>query len=408
MEDGSLEIRGLISDITDQKKNEEEKNALTSQLQHSRKMEAVGTLAGGIAHNLNNTLFPIMGYTEMALEDAPDDSSLKKSLNEVLEAAIRAKDLIQQIIIFSGQDDEEFETHNLSKIIEKSVNLISATTSGAIRVAKSLPPRPMPVLCDQGQINKMVINVCTNAFQSMERSGGVLNIRLEEAETREYIGAAPPGRYARLTISDTGPGIPEDIIDRIFDPYFTTKPVGMGSGMGLAVVHAILEKHNGAITGKNNPDKGASFEIMLPIVVDPEKQAPPTEAGSPSIGRENILIVDDEAPILNMTKQMLMRLGYRVAAFRDAGSALKEFKRKIWDFDLVITDLSMPEMSGATFSEKIHELRPDIPIIICSGFAEPQVRRKTGAAGISAVLEKPVSKNTIAGAVREALDRRPS
>ncbi len=397
---------GSVYDITELRQAEEEKKKLESRLQHAQKMEAMGALAGGIAHDFNNILTPIIGYTELSLVNVEKESQLQRNLQEVYKAGIRAKDLVKQILTFSRKSEQEFQPLQLKLIVEEALNLIRASLPTTIEIHQDIQSDSI-IIGDPSQIHQVLMNLCTNAEHAMQEKGGVLEVRLEDVELDDTFTSnhphANPGTYVRLTVHDTGFGMTPKVLKQAFDPFFTTKEKGEGTGMGLAVVHGIVQSHGGIITAYSKLGKGSTFNVFIPI---PEKGKLPAAQIEKSIpkGNEHILFVDDEEMITNMGKQMLESLGYKVTIKTNSVEALEYFESNPDKFDLIITDQTMPKLTGHELARKILKIRPNIPIILCTGFSAKINEKKALANGISAFLLKPLLKHTMAEAIREVLD----
>jgi CheY-like chemotaxis protein len=372
-------------------------------------MEAIGTLAGGIAHDFNNILFPIMGYTEMTLKNLPDDSRIRRNLEGVLKAATRAKDLVRQILAFSRHTDLKQKYLMIQPIIKEALKLLRATLPATIEIREDINKECGPVFASPTQIHQIMMNLCANAYHAMRETGGVLEVKLTDIrlgpEDIPFYPAVSSGSYLKLSVSDTGHGMTKDIMEKIFDPYFTTKDTGEGTGLGLSVVHGIVRNHNGHITVYSEPGKGTVFHIYLPLFTEtfitpdvmPEEEQPPG-------GNEKILLIDDEEQIVDMEREMLEHLGYHVTGITKSLEALEVFRRAKDDFDLVITDMTMSHMTGAELSREILRIRPDIPIILCTGFSELVTEEKARKMGIREYVMKPMLRSEIAVAIRRVLD----
>jgi len=403
---GNREINCAIAkDISERKKIED-------QLRQSSKMESIGTIAGGIAHDFNNLLFMIVGNAELALEDIPEWNQTYANLEEIKTASLRASDIVKQLLNFSRKTDQKFIPIGAVTVIKDTLKFLRAAIPTTVEIQRHLPDTDITVMADPIQINQLLMNLCTNASQAMEKTGGTLEITVEnEVLTEDSVNNYPDlttGEHVKITVSDTGPGIDPETIDRIFDPYFTTKDVGKGSGMGLAVVHGIVNSHNGAITVDSELGKGATFTVLFPVVSDePVMEAKPSSDKIPR-GNETILFVDDEESITIMIRQMLERLGYQVETQLNPEEALELFKSKPQDIDLVITDMTMPQMTGVSLSKKLKTVRSDIPVIICTGHSSLIDEDKAKELGIDAFAIKPIVKKDIAKAIRKVLDNKES
>jgi PAS domain S-box-containing protein len=401
-EDGNLkQIRGFLLDVTEQKN-------LEAQLQQAQKIEAIGTLAGGIAHDFNNILFPVIGHTEMLLEDVPEDSPFRNSLKEIYTSVLRAKDLVKQILTFSRQDSGELILMKMQPIIKEALKLIRSTIPTTIEIKQDINPDCGVIKADPTQIHQIVMNLTTNAFHAMEQIGGLLKVSLKEIELGGHDIITPdmiPGIYACLTVADTGTGMDKNLTDKIFDPFFTTKEKGKGTGMGLSVVHGIVTVMGGYIQVYSKPGKGTQFLVYLPVEKSlSEKQETNSTAEEIQGGVEQILLVDDEEAILTMEKLMLERLGYQVTSRTSSLEALEAFRADPDKFDLIITDMAMPNMRGDKLSAELIKIRPDIPVLLCSGFSEVMSEKKATSLGIKGFLMKPIVMKDLAQKIREVLE----
>jgi PAS domain S-box-containing protein len=390
----------LIRDITEQRQ-------LENQLRQSQKMESIGTLAGGIAHDFNNILGIILGNTELALDDVPEWNPARLNLEEVITASIRARDVIRQLLSFARKTKLERRPTNITPIIKESLKLLRASIPTSIDIRQNIPEDIDTILADPTQINQVLINLCTNADHSMPH-GGIIEVTLENVEVDEesmaqYPGLHP-GRYVHLIVSDTGQGISQKDIYNIFDPYFTTKDVGRGTGMGLAVVHGIVKEHNGIITVKSKLGKGTAFGLFFPAVENEAVVGIVTDEALPT-GNERILFIDDEESIVKLGRQRLERLGYHVETATSPIEALAMFQSKPHDFDLIISDMTMPDMTGDRLVKEILNIRPNLPIILCTGFSEKIDESKAAAIGAADYIEKPLGKRDFAFKVREVLEK---
>ena len=402
-------VEEMFVNALERKWAEEEKKELQTQLQQAQKMQAIGTMAGGIAHDFNNILFPIVGYTEMAMADLPEDSLTRSNLEEVLKAADRAKGLVRQILTFSRQSEQERKPLKIQPIVKEALTLLRASLPTTIEIRQKIDKACGAILADPIQIHQVMMNLCTNAYHAMREKGGVLGVTLTEVDIDSSdLGSnvdLKPGPYVRLTVSDTGRGMKRAEMERIFEPYFTTKGPGEGAGMGLAVVHGVARSHGGHITVYSEPGKGAAFHVYLPRIDGSIGIAPAAVPSEPApSGTERVLLTDDEEQIVNMEQQMLERLGYHVTARTSSVEALKAFRAQPEKFDLVITDQTMPNMTGAELAQKLMGIRPDIPVILCTGFSEVIPEEKARAMGLRAYVMKPIVKSEIAKIIRRVLD----
>jgi PAS domain S-box-containing protein len=404
-----MDENGKMNGFISASSNTTEQKQMEERLRQSRKMESIGTLTGGIAHDFNNLLYMISGNTELALEDTPVANPAHQNLQEIKSASLKAADIVKQLLHFSRKTDQKLQPIDAVTVIKDSIKFLSSTIPSTIKLKTQLPDTEIPILADSTQINQIMINLCINASQAMEETGGTLEIKVETSSldkeaVNSYSDLAVADNYLKITLSDTGPAIPSEIINRIFDPYFTTKEFGKGSGMGLTAVQGIVKNHNGAITVNNQVGKGTAFTILFPVI-DEAPAVTTNKKGAISHGTGTILFVDDEKAITNMMQQALEKIGYRVQTKLNPKEALDLFKLKPDSFDLVITDMTMPEMTGVKFAEKLREIRPDIPIILCTGHSSLIDEDKANQLGISGYVMKPVSMSKIAKAIREALGK---
>ncbi|HAA05136.1 MAG TPA: hybrid sensor histidine kinase/response regulator [Syntrophobacteraceae bacterium] len=402
--EGKAASLNFLRDITVQRK-------LESQLRQAQKMEAIGTLAGGIAHDFNNILSAIMGYAELlTLFHIEKDNPARPNLEEVLIATHRAKDLVQQILAFSRQTEQEKRPVLLAPIIKEALKFLRASLPTTIEIRHFMPSPIDSVWADPTQMHQVIMNLCTNAAHAMKERGGLLEIRLERMElglqARERFHDLAPGPYVRLAVTDTGLGMSREIMERIFDPYFTTKKLGEGTGLGLAVVHGIIKNHGGLIGVDSELGKGTTFEVLLPRLKGEEPtSAEKTEKRLP-VGTECILFVDDEQSIVDIGRGILERLGYEVVGETNPSVALETFEAHPQRFHLVVTDLTMPHMTGLQLAEKLILMRADIPIILCTGLGDQSAKKEAKAIGIKKFVHKPISVYKLADTVREILNER--
>ncbi len=402
---GEKLVLGIARDITERKNIEEETRKLEAKLQQAQKMEAIGTLAGGIAHDFNNILSAVIGYSEMAIDKVPEGIPLQGYLQNVNNAGHRAKDLVKQILTFSRQADLEVQPVQVKLIVKEAIKLLRASLPATIEICQNIQSEKA-VLADPTQIHQVLMNLCTNASYAMQEKGGILEISLTDVVLDDIIAKNPniePGPYLRLNVSDTGLGIPAEIMGRIFEPYFTTKVKGEGTGLGLAAVHGIVEESGGAIKVYSEPGKGTTFHVYLPVTERKAMQAAKTDK-SLALGNERILFIDDEKPLVDLGKRMLEGYGYEVTARTSSIEALELFKAKSEKFDLVITDLTMPNMTGKELARKVLHVRPNIPVILCTGFSEMITEESAKVLGIREFLMKPLTMQDLAGTVRKVLD----
>lgn len=396
------------NDITDRKRAEAEKSHLEARLSQAQKMEAIGTLAGGIAHDFNNILSIILGYAELAKGDTPAGSSLREDLEKILVAGNRATDLVKQILAFSRQAKVERIPLQLQSLVKESIKMLRASIPTTIEIQESIHSDCGVVLADPTNVYQIIMNLCTNAGHAMEKTGGVLTIALQnivvEHESPPNAMALAPGRYVRLSVSDTGSGIGPDIIDKIFDPYFTTKEIGKGTGMGLAIAHGIITKYGGTITVDSKLGRGSTFHVNFPVAAQ-DTLSPDTEEEEVPSGAGRILMIDDEELLLQMGKDMMERLGYSVTIRNSSLDALATFQNNPDAFDVVITDQTMPGMTGSDLARRILQLRPDMPIILCTGYSNLIDENTAKFIGIREFALKPLTKSTIAHLLQKVLGR---
>ncbi len=382
---------------------------LEEQLRHAQKMQAIGNLAGGIAHDFNNILAAILGYAEMACLDLPEGSQTRDNLDKMINSCIRARDLVKQILVFSRKSGPQRKPLELYPVVNEAVTLLRASIPTSIEIRQETDEKSGAVLADPIQIHQIMMNLCANAAHAMREKGGLLNIRLSHAvlnsETVKTYHNLSPGPHIKLSVSDTGTGIDSSIVSRIFDPFFTTKEVGKGTGMGLSVVYGIVKSYDGDITVETSAGKGTTFHILLPLVE--EKINNKTEETRPlPTGRETVLFVDDEEALADIGKKMIESLGYNAIIETDSIEALKTFSEDPDKFDLVITDQTMPHMTGYDLAKHLMDLRHDIPVILCTGYSEMVTPERAKESGIREFLMKPVNRGEIADTIRKVLDRK--
>jgi len=389
----------IVRDITERKR-------LEMQMRQAQKMEAIGTLAGGIAHDFNNLLTTIGGYTELAGDAVAKDGAAWHNLQEVLAATRRAKDLVRQILTFSRRRELEQKPIALQPIVREAMRLLRASLPATIEIRQQIDPDCGTVLADPTQMHQVLMNLCANAGYAMRERGGLLEVCLDVVDGDAEFAIRYPGLaigpHARLTVRDTGPGMPPSVRERIFDPFFTTKGPGEGTGLGLAVVHGIITSHRGVITVDSAPGLGTRFEVFLPRLEAPEfattRAEPPIRGGT-----ERILFVDDEPLLTHLWDRMLRGIGYSVLSCTDGLEALEIFRATPEAFDVVITDQTMPKITGEELARELLRLRPDLPIILCTGFSHTMTEEKAKAMGIRAYLTKPLARRDFDQAIRRVL-----
>lgn len=401
-------ILGVSRNITDRKQAEAEKQRLEDQLRQKNKMEAIGTMAGGIAHDFNNILGIILGNAELAISDLNLSDSLHPHMFEIKKASLRGKDVVMQLLNFTRQTPHQKQTLEIQSIIQESLGLLMVTIPSNIRIQSDLSKAKTHILADPIQIHQVVINLGTNAAQAMYEHGGILSVMLEERRI-DHAGSGsdhhmPPGKYAVVRISDTGSGISPDIISRIFDPYFTTKPVGKGTGMGLSVVHGIIQNIGGKIFVESKVGHGTAFTIYIPATETMIFEKPKAYSSDSHYGNERILLVDDDVELAHLGKLMLTKMGYQVTTKTNPLDVIEEFQLNPDHYNLVIADMTMPHISGDRLAEKLLEIKKDLPIILCTGFNERINQEIASSIGIKAFMMKPIEKKELARTIREVLD----
>jgi len=400
-------FRGVATDISEKILADTERKVLEERLAQSQKMEAVGTLAGGIAHDFNNILTAILGYGELAQEEAPPGSNLSQYLREITQSGSRAKDLVNQILAFSRRAELSAMPLRPAHIIKEALRMLRPSLPATIEIRKNVEDTGDCIYANPAQLNQIVINLATNAFHAMEESGGTLGIILRKVDlaATDLAGESNvrPGPYFLLSVSDSGHGIPPQIRNKIFDPYFTTKRQGKGTGMGLAIVHSAVRDVNGYISCQSEIGHGTTFNVYLPII---KRQAMAADAEEKPIphGSERILCVDDEKMIVDMLQVLLHNLGYEVRTTTDSGQALELIRENPDGFDLVITDQTMPKLTGEELSAQLFKIRPDLPIILCTGFSSQITEEKVKKLGVRELVHKPLSKKELALLIRKVLD----
>ena len=398
-------LRGIVVDLTQSRKAEEEKLRLEEEVRQAQKMEAIGTLAGGIAHDFNNILAAIIGFTEMAIDDTPEGNLLRPKLDRVLSASLRGRDLVKQILTFSRKAEQKQQQIALTPLVKEALRFLRASLPAAIEIQFDSSGTTDLVLADPTQIEQVLMNLGTNAAYAMGEKGGLLEIHMSDTCFSSSEVPDPemqPGAYVKLSVRDTGCGIEKPILARIFDPFFTTKKQGEGTGLGLSVVHGIVKAHRGAITVSSEPGKGSTFAVYLPKAAAPVVQE---NAGITTIktGHERILLVDDEKDITDAEGATLQGLGYQVTTMGDSAEALRAFSETPDLFDLVVTDQNMPRLTGLDLAKQLLSIRPDVPVILCTGYSDIIPLHKAQA-GIRSYITKPLTKRELATAIRRVLD----
>lgn len=407
--DGRRYIMGLTRDISERLAEAEARRAIEVQLQQAQKMESIGNLAGGIAHDFNNILSAVIGFTDLAMMQTSHDNAIQENLRQVRTAADRATALVKQILTFSRKQQQEKLPLQVSLVVKEALKLLRASIPSTIEIRQDIAAQGT-ALADPTQIHQVIMNLCTNAYHAMLERGGVLAVTLKESIIRQPLvdcgTELPSGQYLKLSVSDSGSGMNKETLARIFEPYFTTKEKGRGTGLGLAVVHGIVKDHHGRISVYSEPGHGTTFNVYLPMIAQEQATTSQIIVLPPmSKNHERIMVVDDEAPIRDMTNQFLTQAGYRVDLFTNGAEAWAALSQTPNAWHLLLTDQTMPGMTGAQLITKAHELRPDLPAIICSGFSETLDDSHAHNLGVKAFLQKPVGVFTLLSAVNEALCR---
>jgi len=399
-----LKYVGIIIDVTDRKIEEEKKSQLEASLRKSQRLETIGTLAGGIAHDFNNILTPILGYAELGAYALSKKDPLYEYFTEIICAAKRASAMVSQILTFSRAQESTPVAMRLQTVITEAMKLLRPSIPSSITIERRIDPLCSNILADPSQMHQVILNLCTNAFQSMEQHGGIMTIALRELVPDEHLLGLVPKlqrkKYVELSISDTGTGMDEVIIERIFEPFFSTKSVNKGTGLGLSVVHGIVASVGGEIWAESHPGKGSVFRIYLPVIADQIKK----DVSEPEVvfGSARLLFVDDELATLKMVTVLLGRLGYHVQTANSPFEAIELFQEHPERFDLVITDLTMPEMNGIELSSRLREISPELPVILITGYGKDiEDSPLLGSSGIHTILKKPVSMITLVSAINE-------
>ncbi len=403
-------ILGVTLDINEKMKANQENEKIQNQLWQAQKLEAVGTLAGGIAHDFNNILTAIMGYTELTIAEIQEGKCSEENLQHVLNSSRRARDIVRQILTLSRKGDNIKSPQRISPIVDETIRLLRATIPSTVEINFADKSDSPIVICDSTQIQQILLNLCTNANHAMRQSGGIITIELSSEYVDEHsasINLVKKGEFICIRVSDTGSGMNRDILDRIFDPFFTTKEPGLGTGLGLSVARGIIIDHGGFITAESEEGKGSTFRVYIPVSRDVSEifKVRIEQEDLPG-GDESLLIVDDEHLIAEMTKLLLQKLGYNVQTSSGSLEALEIFRASPDYFDLIITDQTMPHMTGIDLSREIKKIRPDVPVILCTGYSETADPEKALGSGISAFLYKPVLTEDLAETIRNVLDGR--
>lgn len=407
---GRTVYTAFVRDVSERKHAEEERGRLEAQLRQAQKLETIGTLAGGVAHDFNNVLAGVIGYVELALGSLPEDSPIREDLLEVKRAGWRGAELARQILVFSRRTETKRQLVDLGEIVAEALKLLRATLPSTIEIRQHLSPETRLVLADPTQMHQILMNLCTNASHAMPE-GGRLEVSLGMAELTPDSAAGsatlPPGRYVHLTVTDTGHGMDRNTLERIFDPFFTTKAPGIGTGLGLSVVHGIVASHDGDIRVVSTPGAGTTFTVHLPPAQDQARAtAEPTAADL--TGHEHVLVVDDDPMVAAVTRRVLERFGYRVTVHTSSADALALLRRDPGPYDLVLTDYTMPQLTGMDLARAVHHVRPDLPILLTSGLGDVPSLDERQTHGIRELLMKPVSPRDLGSAIRRALQDTPA
>jgi len=400
-------ISGIARDVTERTAAERKIKKLQKQVLQTQKMEAIGTLAGGIAHDFNNILSAVIGYTELALFDVEEGSHLQKSLNEVLQAGKRATDLVKQILTFSRQTEHEIKPVYLNPLVKEALKMLRSTIPTSIKLKENIHNDFLTIKADPTQIHQVIVNLVTNASHAVDEDSGFIKIGLEPFILDKYPNGVyagwETGSYAKLTIDDNGSGISKAHIDHIFDPYFTTKEKHKGTGLGLSVVHGIVNTYSGHITVSSKVSQGTTFSIYFPLAEKEVMDIATDWTGPLPTGKEHILFVDDEPAIADIQKQILKQLGYTVTMRTSSTEALEAFRSMPEKFNLVITDMAMPNITGDKLAQEIKKIRPDTPVILCTGFSEKLHIQHTSL-NIDGFLMKPADKAKMAVTIQKILE----
>ena len=404
-----LRFVGSAIDVTAEKQAQMDKERLEAQLRQSQKMEAIGTLAGGIAHDFNNILGAILGYGELAHQHAAEGSAIRRYLDNVMHAAGRAKTLVDRILGFSRSGMGERVPVNIQFVVEETLELLEASLPVGIRLEKQLDAGNAAVIGDTTRLHQVAMNLCTNAMQAMTGTGGgALSVVLERIQLTGprtvARGTLTPRDYVRLVVADTGKGIPPEVFERIFDPFFTTKGVGEGTGLGLSLVHGIVSDLGGGIDVASKVGAGTRFEIWLPVAGETHKPATEEERELPHANGEMVMIVDDERPLVALTEEMLARIGYEPVGFDSSAAALRAFQAQPQRFDVILTDEAMPELTGTDLAREIRRLRPEVPIVLMSGYGGTQLTARAASHGVTEVLRKPLQSRELAETLARVLE----
>lgn len=405
---GEAEIYyGFGRDVSEATRMARERERLEAQLHRVQKMEAIGALVGGISHDFNNILSAIIGYTQLGLMQVGKDTPAGEYLGEVLKAGRRAGNLANQLLKLARHKEETLRPTYVTPIIKEAIKLFRASLPETVEMRQDIKDERITVKSDPTQLYQILMNLCTNAADAMESSGGVLTVEVSKVDLDSDALVShpdiPPGSFLRLRVTDTGTGVAPEIMDRIFEPYFTTKPMGKGTGLGLAVTQRIVDRHGGFLTASSEPEKGSVFQVFLPCTETRSSESLTEKSDLPA-GSERVLFVDDERDVVDVVRQMLEQLGYQVETETQSGRALSHFRAGPYRFDLVITDVRMPHLSGDQLAREMIRIRPDIPIILCTGYTDRFNEKKAKSLGAREFILKPISIEDLAEKIRRTLD----
>jgi PAS domain S-box-containing protein len=397
----------VYTDISKQRKMEDEHKEYEVRIQQMQKMEAIGTLAGGIAHDFNNILSGMIGYAELSLAEIPQGTPLHRNLQQILAGGRRAGDLVRQILTFSRQNERELKPMQIGPMLKEALKLLRSSLPATMQIAKYISPDVDNVMADPTQIHQIIMNLCANAAQAMDTDGGRLRVELvQEVLEAHDVATRPgiePGPFARISVADTGKGIAPEHIGKIFNPYFTTKKTGEGTGLGLAMVHGIVQSCRGFINVDSTPGQGTRFDVFIPTIEAEQFFEVAEEIDLPT-GHEHILVVDDEEILVDVISEMLTSMGYQVTASNGSNEALVKFTAAPADFDLVLTDMTMPGLTGVQLSKRLRKIRPEIPIVLCTGYSHHLINRCPEELGLKAIVMKPIQTGELARIIRMILD----
>jgi signal transduction histidine kinase len=400
-----VEYVGSSMDVTEREQAEEALREQAARLRQAEKMEAVGRLAGGIAHDFNNILGAILGYGELA-QKGLEGRAVRRHVDQVMQAGARGKELVERILAFSRSGLGERVPVHVQSVVEEALEILAASLAADVRLEQRLDAGDTAVVGDATQLHQVAMNLCTNALQAMEH-GGVLTVVLDRAAVPERSalshGTLAAGPYVRLAVSDTGSGIPSTVLERMFDPFFTTKGVGEGTGLGLSLVHGIVSDFGGAIDVTTQAGAGTTFTVWLPAAGETTRALTEPAGDLPQGNGETVMIVDDQSSLVALAEETLAALGYEPAGFRSSVAALRAFRADPQRYDLVLTDETMPDMSGVELVREIRRVRPELPIVLMSGYSGAQLTERAHAAGVAELLRKPLVRRDIAHALGRAL-----